>query len=140
MNIVTAPMTGLDVIRAKVDAMLKGDPSRNRIKGERFSKSMLDELGLSLRDLEDFVDGIDLKPSQADAIARLLLDATLDAAGNLRPLKPREVTSAGVPPPPYVFTAGIYPPPAAGWQDVPLYPRQPDAENKPAWDARPGWA
>ena len=65
MGYLTAPASGIDVLRDAVGARLKRD---------RFTKTMLDELGVDLRDLSEFSEGFDcLSPAQLNALAKLLL-------------------------------------------------------------------
>ena len=88
MGVITTPATGIDILRDRVAAWLHRS---------RFSKSMFDELHVDSQDLIRFSEGSDcLSPAQTAAVAKLMLDATLDpVTGDLRKIKPQEVTSIG---------------------------------------------
>jgi hypothetical protein len=143
MGFVTAPATGLDVLRDMVVA---------RLKQSALSKATLDELGLDRTALAAFSEGSDLPEPQLGALAKLFFDASFDPVANvLKPLEPRPVTP---------LCAG-YPPPAKGrpieeimgdgcvrvglsWNTAGRAPKtvrdvSPPREA-PAWPRKAGWA
>lgn len=142
MNFVTGAATGTDVLRDAVAARLKRD--------RFFTKSMLDELKLDLRDLSDFAEGFDIAPAKADGLAKLMLDATFDPAANvLRPIKPQEAKPLGV-----VGPSAVGRPVAEivgegcerlglSWNPAARAPKtvgSPPPKEGPVWPGKPGWA
>lgn len=143
MGLVTAPSTGLDVLRDTTAAWLRRS---------RFTKTTIDEIGADLQSLSDFSEGRDcLSAPQLAAVAKLMLDAAFDPSTNtLRKLKPVEVKPVGVTGPPAKGRSieEILGPGAErvglSWSNLARAPRTVrdplPPQAAPVWPAKPGWA
>jgi hypothetical protein len=135
IGVVDTPETGVDAIRGKLNAMMR----------KRVDFGWLDWSvgGRDADNLRDFMAGADcLTLPELNRLARELYGkhVSLDPVTAMLRSEGPAATAMGSGPGPYVPRADAYPPVVSGQEPLHLYPRDPDAENKPARLQAAGWS